>query len=212
MFVPFIWLDNAMSLATGRELFGWPKAWGVPTFPDESSGGPLEWNLDVFGLDYAPDSKAQMHNNLLRVRETTPAGAGEAEETLETLEGLARHIAGELLTDDDDNWILPGLEFAETLADDIKSKTMREVFLKQFRSVEDGTDACLQQVVEATTRVTRMDAAPLLGNYELEVNEVDSHPVTRELGLRSQEIPLAYRVEMDFDVGEGRVLWDSRGS
>jgi len=33
--------------------------------------------------------------------------------------------------------------------------------------------------------------------------------VKRELGLNSQTLGLAYRVEMDFDVGGGRVLWDA---
>lgn len=44
MFVAYIWLDNPMSLATGREVFGYPKSWGWPTFP---SGEPDRFTLDA---------------------------------------------------------------------------------------------------------------------------------------------------------------------
>jgi hypothetical protein len=33
--------------------------------------------------------------------------------------------------------------------------------------------------------------------------------VIEELGLESQTLNVAYEVEMDFNVGGGRVLWDS---
>jgi len=56
MFVPFIWLDNAMSLATGREVFGYAKSWGWPEFPpgwpdDPEAGGHPEYRLDALGID-----------------------------------------------------------------------------------------------------------------------------------------------------------------
>ena len=42
MFVPYLWLSNPMSLATGRELFGYPKSGGMPEFPD-SDQRPQTW-------------------------------------------------------------------------------------------------------------------------------------------------------------------------
>jgi hypothetical protein len=83
------------------------------------------------------------------------------------------------------------------------------VFLKQFRSVEDGLSASLQQVVEADYEITRLSAAPVLYEHHLTVHQLDSHPVISELGLESQTMQIAYEVDMDFNVGGGRVLWDS---
>jgi hypothetical protein len=83
------------------------------------------------------------------------------------------------------------------------------VFLKQVRDVRDGLSAALQQIVEADYAILRLSARPMLAEHQLTVHALDSHPVRDELGLESQTLGLAYRVEMDFDVGGGRVLWDA---
>lgn len=192
MFVPYMWLDNAMSLATGRELFGYPKSWGWPGF------GPPVWNLDVFGLDYTPDALADRHP-LLEVTEREGRPAAEA--NLTSLADAARHAARELLRD--------GLSLGESMIADLVGHRLPNVFLKQFRDVSDGLAASLQQVVQADYRVLRLEASPLRGEHDLTVHELDSHPVTRELGLESQVLELGYKVAMDFDVDDGRVLWDA---
>jgi hypothetical protein len=206
MFIPYIWLDNAMSLATGRELFGYPKAWGWPQFADEKS---RKWGLDVFGLDYDSGQEAGRHP-LLEVVEGEALGES-VDEDVDGLADLARHIADDLFEVADEGHVLPGFELAVSLAGDILNEEFPGVFLKQFRSVEDGLGAALQQIVETRYKVTRLRARPLLREHVLTVHKLDSHPVGRELGLRNQTLALAYHVEMDFLVGEGRVLWDAAG-
>lgn len=36
MFLPFMWLDNPISVASGREVYGFPKTWGWASFAGES--------------------------------------------------------------------------------------------------------------------------------------------------------------------------------
>jgi len=205
MFVPYIWLDNAMSLATGRELFGYPKSWGWPTFPAE--GEPPGWQLDVFGLDYTGGESAERRPLLEVVEGEAPADAPDRE--WHGLADMARHIADELFELREGVHVLPGFDFAEALVEDIRGHEFPGVFLKQFRSVEDGTAAALQQIVETRYKVTRLHASPRLREHTLTVHPLDSHPVIEELGLESQTTRLAYRVEMDFLVGGGRVVWDA---
>jgi hypothetical protein len=203
MFIPYIWLDNAMSLATGRELFGYPKSWGSLEFPAEDEPAP-HWKVDAFGLDYAPDALAASHPLLEVVRTGTIAQA--AANDLISLEELARDMATHLFAG---GGLLPDLELAADVVDDIRAERMRGVFLKQIRDVRDGLSAALQQIVEADYTILRLRATPLLAEHRLTVHDLDSHPVRDELGLDSQTLGLAYRVEMDFDVGGGRVLWDA---
>jgi hypothetical protein len=202
MSIPYIWLDNAMSLAAGRELFGYPKAWGWPKFPAEGED-PQRWKLDAFGLDYKPDALAARHH-LLEVVQSDSAVAG-VEADYDSLAGLARDAAGKLFEGSD---ILADLQIAESAISDLFADRLPNVFLKQFRSVEDGLSAALQQVVEADYEITRLSAKPVLLEHELTVHHLDSHPVIAELGLESQTLSIAYQVEMDFNVGDGRVLWD----
>lgn len=35
VFLPWMWLDNPISVASGREVYGYPKTWGWATFPGE---------------------------------------------------------------------------------------------------------------------------------------------------------------------------------
>jgi hypothetical protein len=203
MFIPYIWLDNAMSLATGRELFGYPKSWGFLDFPAPDDPVPT-WKVDAFGLDYAPDALAARHPLLEVVRTGTLAQA--AVNDLLSLEELARDIATHLFAG---SGVLADLELAADAVDDLRAQRMRGVFLKQVRDVRDGLAAALQQIVEADYEILTLRAMPMLGEHALTVHALDSHPVRDELGLDSQTLGLAYRVEIDFDVGNGRVLWDA---
>lgn len=204
MFIPYMWLENPMSLATGRELFGYPKSGGWPQFPPDE--GPQEWKLDVFGLDYAADALADRHP-LLEVVQGDGAVA-EAESDLSSLADVARHAADRLF---DDARVLGDVEIGASMIVDLLEDRLPNVFLKQFRDVRDGLGASLQQVVEADYRIVRLSASPLLREHHLTVHHLDSHPVTEELGLQDQKLGPAYTVEMDFDVGRGRVLWDANG-
>jgi Acetoacetate decarboxylase (ADC) len=202
MFIPYIWLDNAMSLADGRELFGYPKSWGWLRFPAKT-GRPV-WKVDAFGLNYAPDALAARHPLLEVVRsESAPETALDE---LGSLEELARHMATRLMAR---NSFLEDVELGLELASDVLDDRMRGVFLKQFRDVTDGLAAGLQQIVEADYTIRSLKAAPVLAAHQLTVHRLDSHPVGMELGLESQSLELAYRVQMSFDVGGGRVLWDA---
>jgi hypothetical protein len=204
MCIPFIWLDNPMSLADGRELFGYPKSWGWPKFPADGDT-PQRWKLDAFGLNYAPDALAGRHHLLEVVQDGSPVEG--AEDELKSLAAVAAHAAGQLFEETDN--LLADLGLAESIVSDLIDNRLPNVFLKQFRSVEDGLSASLQQVVEADYKITRLSARPVLHEHELTVHQLDSHPVIEELGIESQTLSVAYYVEMDFDVGGGRVLWDS---
>jgi hypothetical protein len=206
MFIPYLWLGNPMSLATGRELFGYPKSGGNPEFPDPGAD-PQTWKLSVFGLDYSAASVAAWDHPLLEV--VQDGGSPDAdEEELGSLRDVARHAAQQLF---DDPNVVGGFEIARSLVEDLVRDRLPNVFLKQFRSVQDGLLAAFQQVTEADYEITKLSAWPVLREHRLTVHQLDSHPVMQELGLGSQTLGPAYRVQMNFNVGGGRVLWDGAG-
>jgi Acetoacetate decarboxylase (ADC) len=202
MFVSYIWLDNPMSLATGREVFGYPKSWGWPSFPQGDEVDRLA--LDVFGLNYGPGEKAARHP-LIEIVRGDPLPDAKPED-LDSLHAAARHAHKALHGDDH---IDIGLKFVAGLFKDLIEHRLGTVFLKQIRSIEDGTAAALQQIAEAHYTVKRFRAAPLLHSYEMTVHPLDSQPLGDELGLTSGPVSLAYSCEIDFLVGGGRVVWDA---
>jgi acetoacetate decarboxylase len=203
MFVSFIWLDNPMSLATGREVFGYPKSWGWPTFPQGDEAD--RFTLDAFGLNYGSGQRAARHP-LLEVVRGDPLPDAKPDE-LDSLHAAARHAWKHLHGDDDDVDI--GFRFVAGLVKDLIEHQLPTVFLKQIRAIEDGTGAALQQIAEARYTVQRFRAAPLLHSYQMTVHALDSQPLGAELGLASGPVHLAYHCEIDFLVGGGRVVWDA---
>jgi hypothetical protein len=199
-FVPYIWLDNPMSLTSGREVLGFAKTWGTPTFPGDD--GADRCTLSVFGLG-AQGERAATHP-LLQVDALDRGFDGG--DVLDSLLDVARH-AGEGLGQLDGEPYRPSFALARDILDDLFHHRLNSVFLKQVPDVEGSSRAALQQIVETAYTVRRFSARPLLGRHRLTVHPVYSQPLWKDLGLEDQDLDLAYRCEMDFDVHESRVLW-----
>jgi hypothetical protein len=204
MFMPYIWIDNPISLPSGREMYGYPKAFGWALLP-EPGADETSLGLDVFGMDYHRD-EAPSRRPLIRVER------GErvhelADAALTGLIDLGRHLR-HVVEGKPENSKLT-LTFAADLFRDIRAGGLRQVYLRQIRAIEDGRKAALQQVTEAPYRILRMRGAPLEHEYAVTITPLDSHPLTAELGLTSQTTRWGFRTESDFALEAGRVLWDS---
>jgi uncharacterized protein with NAD-binding domain and iron-sulfur cluster len=202
MFVAYIWLDNPMSMTSGREVLGYPKTWGRLGFPEHGDGGPF--GLAAFGLARAGDKAG--FSPLLEV--TRQASAERSEGPFHSLFELVSHAAEELFPGDPVE-LARALGAGPELLSDVARHRMRSVFLKQFPAVEGSEAAALQQITETSYVIRRLRARLLGGTYRLEVHPMNSQPLFEELGLESQTIDLAYVCEMDFDVRDSRVLWPS---
>lgn len=196
MFTPFMWVDNPISLASGREMYGFAKAFGWIQLP-ESDAAPL--GLEVFGMDFGRD-ETPSRRPLLRL---VPGDHVDLAELAWTgLLDLARHLREPVE-------VHAGLRLAESIADEVRKGAVRQAFLHQVRSAEDGHRPALQQATEVTYQVLRLRGRPLEHEYRLTVSPLDSHPLGPELGLRDQTIRYAFRTESDFVLAPGRVLWDA---
>jgi hypothetical protein len=197
MFTPFMWVDNPISLPSGREMYGFAKTFGWMELPEGDAAVSL--GLDVFGMDFDRD-EVPTRRPLLRLEPGDPVGLAELAWT--GLLDLAHHLRQPVE-------VHAGLRLAESIVDDVRKDAVRQAFLHQVRSPEDGRRAALQQVTEVAYRVLRFRGRPLRHEYRVTVSPLDSHPLGAELGLGDQTISHAFRTESDFVVESGRVLWDS---
>jgi acetoacetate decarboxylase len=206
-FMPYIWVDNAMSLATGRETLGYPKTFGRFGFPEP--GQPREWTLEAFGLDYAPQNKACYHP-IMEVKQTG-GFTDTIDQGIDNVIDLARALADQVFGTRDPGEVRPGISFYLDSFKNTLQGRMYQVFLKQIRSAEAGLGAALQQVVEARYDITDVHGFPhpAPAEFEFTVRQIDSHPVIHDLGLYDQEVVAAINVQMNFEVTNGTVLWDS---
>ena len=84
-----------------------------------------------------------------------------------------------------------------------------EIYLKQIRSIECGTDAALQQLCDSHATIETVSFQQLPSSYALTIQHIDSHPLGTDLGIVDQEVRVGFQIEMDFCQGVGRVLWDA---
>ena len=203
-FVPFIWVDNAISLAGGREIYGYPKNFGRIAVP--VSGQSRSFTLDAFGGNFGAGNQAGWRP-LLELNAATEANAEPADwqtlaHALSALQTSIRGEAGGLLA--------PGIDLADGMFERmVSTQCVPQVFLKQFRSARDGDHASFQQVVDAPIHITRLSGGMVAGPHTLVIHHLDSHPIGEELGLQDQSTDHAFRLDMDFVLDTGSVLWDA---
>jgi hypothetical protein len=183
IFMPYLWVDDPIAFASGREVYGFAKTqgWmhrlGDPRGPAGSRppDPPESLVLDVYGVsDYGPASEMG-RQRLITIRRRGARRGGPAPEADEELvEGgdlrsLVAHFGSQL----DPSFDIDVLQSARrhrgplhgklggavgarvaTLAELLSQQVVRHVFLKQFRDAEHGELAVLQQVVEARSSVS----------------------------------------------------------
>jgi hypothetical protein len=210
-FLPYLFVDNAWALASGREVYGFPKELGkfqVPKSPQDAALFTVD-TLVVRQFDPASEARVE---RLLTIRRV---GDGQVGELAKAWGGLREAFEDfvRMMTSSEGTVNLPGLGLAVELFDFLIHHEYPMVFLKQFRDVADGMNACYQAIVEALTRITGFQTGGWLsGQYELTVESFASHPIVQELGLRSSPQPVlaAGYVEFDFVMEKGKVLWKAQ--
>jgi uncharacterized protein with NAD-binding domain and iron-sulfur cluster len=184
IFMPYIWVDDPIAFASGREVYGfaktqgWMRPLGDPRAKGQREAGrppdpPEELALDVYGAaEYGPRSELG-RRRLITVRRaparrgaTSGASRGAGGEGADVAT-LVAHCLSELEPDSDARLdvgvrrsfaprerIASARSRAASLAELMSDQVARHVFLKQIRDAERGELAALQQIVEARSSAT----------------------------------------------------------
>ncbi len=207
----FLWLmtyvnvDNIWATASGREVYGFPK--GLASVTSVGDPGRLELlTLNTMAVErFGPEARAGMRR-FLTLRKTGN-GANPVVRAWRTVEEGFAEAASFFSA------ARPGLGLASQFGELIRHRRYPLVFLKQFRDVTDSTKACYQAVVEAPVMIGAFRGARLVaGDYRLDIEKLESHPVVEELGLESHEprVLKGFYSDFDFVMGCGSTVWERR--
>jgi len=201
-FVPYLFVNNPHAIATGREVYGFPKMLGH--FEQPLDMHHPEFSVDVWGFArFGPEMEGKLQR-LLDMR-----GAGG--------EGLASPGAWRNWDEARSELIALLFSSAESQQDAgamvaVDDVDLRLVFLKQFRDVADTRHACYQAVLEAPARVQSFYSGGLLdGKYALNFHVLESHPLPQVLGIPVSESGAvqalaAFQLHLDFTLGHGTTV------
>lgn len=194
--VPLIlFVDSAPALATGREIYGFPKQIGRFDF---SADAPRRFAIDSYVMPrFTPDCLATWAR-VIEIEPLPDVAPATFWETLEDLAGgVAERIADLALE------AMPGLTKALGLG------TSHIALLKQFPDAADPLRACYQAVVEAQTQVTLRRARVTDRNYRVRFTSYASHNFADWLGLQNDWIACGTGLEIECDavMGLGKTVW-----
>jgi hypothetical protein len=187
---PYVFINNDVGLASGREIWGWPKALATIVVATDAPQAPAQFTatptiIRTFGANQ-PAEKAL----LVTVAGTRPIGAipsGAA--------GLLQ-VASELFGD------LAALFVAAFLI----KPGLPVIALKQFRDSADSTRACFQAIVNSPCRLTTIRGGSLLAdNFTLSVTTCASHQIILDMfGITpnpgSTSLPVRVAGTLGFDM------------
>ncbi len=209
-FLPYIWVDNGIAMAAGREVFGFPKEVGTLTIP-AAGAQALRFAVDTdvveqFGTPPNVGAKGPraVRRNVITV---TPSQAGGP--------AAVAGAAGDLLR----GWLAKALsDRADDAAIDFLLASLKAsvpmLFLKQFRDVGDGRRACYKALLTANSVPSNVRGGGILpGSFDVTIRGWASHPIVRELGLGNNPdvatIPgcTGFFVDFDFTMERGVELF-----
>lgn len=209
-FIPYMFAELSQAVCCGREIYGYPKAYGWVQMPQNTPSSTR--NADNFSLETVvlPQFSAQTRarrQSLFSVRRVNGnKDEGFAKEWMDAREALAEMLR---LLRFESGVPVPDFDFLLQLADFGLHSEALMVYLKQFRDVSDGTRACYQAIVEARGKIENVRRIGLLsGDYRLQIEHADSHPIGDDLGLPiSSDALLSFSIEFDLGIETGNEVW-----
>lgn len=226
--VPCMWLDDPISIASGREVYGYPKSWGcidsdppeaIAADPGASVGRalpapPRRLSLAAYGIEDYGHGESPRCRPLLELQRAEDSTARHEEGS--GLDSFVSACSDELGHDVAAGWSMT----AERRRAGIE---LSQLFLRQFRSPLGGGRASSQEIVRVPATDIEAFRWRRLPPYELTVGDLDSHPITEVVGdgepgsLRlgiPERTPtkLPFVARFDFRVELGEILWRARGA
>jgi len=193
-------------MATGREVYGFPKTIAQFQIPEKISSTDAYW-VETLAMERI---QAGSRMKPMRVLEVVHGGRQDgrkrnAAQPLDTVRSLYAMLAGE--KDNLSTRFSLGWHHFQHI---VKTQEVQMVFLRQLRDIRNPTVASYQEVIEAPSRVARIHRGGFLpGSFEVRLISSDTFPIAEELGLDPERnrVKGAYWMDFDFFLDIGQTLW-----
>ncbi len=195
-FIPYLFVDEGNSIATGREVYGFNKQ--AATFVKAEDIQTPQFSADVLGFQhFAPEAIAQKER-LLEVHSPIPQISQNQWSDWETAKrDLSTMFLPQMRNDLGEGTV--------AFAADAILQNIQLVFLKQFRHTADPRKSCYQTIVEAPLELKTFYGGGFFSqSNEMILRPLESHPLAQKLGLKEGQTSGAGAwLNVDFILGLG---------
>ena len=211
LMIPYIFASDGLAVATGREVYGYPKEHAVVRMPGDG-GGDGDYVVEALAVPcYAPGAPAVAGSEIMRCRRTNSSAlAGLGHTAMELGEDLLSVVRQGGI---DGSALALMRDFISMML----HKKLGLVFLRQFRATAATSGYDLQSVVGSSLEPLVINSMCLLkGRYELILPPLDSHPIAADMGFITIDgkidIMMGVRMKLAFDMCAGQTLWPAPAS
>jgi hypothetical protein len=204
----YLFVDNPLAVAEGREVLGFPKYQSTIIWPQAPRQGDA-FEASAYAIKtFGPTARAaqQLLVRLSGQDIVAEAPLGAAFDVFRKLFDWADTARLDAVAD---------IEGAGHVLPDAPGLPIPVFYLKQGRSAASATSASYQELISGPLILTALhDLALLPGIWTLELQDCDSLPFIRDLGLGTPgadgslvlTTPLCFWAHMDFTVGQAEPM------
>ena len=197
----FLIVDNPLTVTSGREVFGYRKAFGTMEYlaGTYQPSAVSTWVFKKWGADEELELA-----EVSRINFPPAWGAATRHAKLEDLLQLAELAIGDLLLD--------AFVGVKHLIEHFKASNLNVAYVLQLRDVEDPTSAGYQALIESPMQITRLNSAWFLPHgFSIQLTDYASYPVISNLGIKvdannvAQSV-LSFQTNWDCVLQPGQVI------
>jgi hypothetical protein len=210
IFSPFVFVDNAVAVQLGREMFGFPKNWcQLLTKPDSPSSTE---GILVHAYTKPADEEVLAPRKILNLKCTgtgpEPKWIHGAVEVIEEILSIAKTF----ITDENGLGLVKNAEAIAVATASLLQMEQSFCFLKQFPSMSNDAMCCYQSIGEMASKLGAIKRFGVLTNeYELEYVDDMFHHFKEAFGWADGPLKVraAFYMDFSFTIVSGKVVWQA---
>ena len=207
--VPYIFVNDAIVMANGREIYGMPKTFGMIQLPDSPLDPQKYFELATVS---AATFKKGAPFSTLPIASIGQTSTNDIPTKNEWTDITSAAKALKNLIFGTEHIELPGLNLIIEIADLFLEKKIPFTALRQVRSISSPEEAAYKAVIEFDSRMQNLNGGGLIkGTFQLKLPQNDLFPIATDLGLTDGQLAeAAFWIDWDFLFETGNEIWTTK--
>lgn len=206
--VPYIFVDDSIVMAAGREVYGMPKIMSTIQIPENIHEGSPKFSLASVSTQQFDPNIAFQNLPIASIEQeksndATPHRWADMKTAFEEIKHLI--FGGNHIT-------LPDFDLLIEMGKVFLEQKLPFSSLRQLRNIDSSDTAAYQAIVDFYARMTKFESAGLLpGNYRLNLPDNKLFPIAEDLGLQDGQLAdAAFWLKWNFIFETGTNVWTNQ--
>lgn len=208
--VPYIFVDDSIVMAAGREVYGMPKIMSNIQLPEHIHEGPQKYSVASVSTQQFNPNTAFQNLPIAGIEQEEGSAKGQSPHRWADMKTAFEEIKH--LVFGGNHITLPDFDLIVEMGKVFLEQKLPFSSLRQLRSIDSSDTADYQSIVDFYAKMTKFESAGLLhGNYALNLPDNALFPIAQDLGLKDGQLAdAAFWLKWDFIFETGTNIWTNQ--